>query len=605
MFQTFDAQEQAPATGERLALLRRELEAVGLDGFVIPRSDEFQGEYVASCAERLRWLTGFSGSAGIAVVLQERAAIFVDGRYTIQVREQVDLSLFEPHHLVDEPPAQWLGETLKGGEVIGYDPWLMTADQASRLDAACKKAGATFKAVDENPMDRLWADRPQPPSSLIEVHPTQFAGRSPADKLKEVSAAVARAGADACVLTQPDSVAWLFNIRGRDIPHTPVALARAIVHRDGAADLFADAERLSEDAAAHLSNVARLHPPAALERVLTDLGAREATVLIDPAWAPERVRTALADSGARVVTGTDPCLIPKARKNPVELEGARAAHRRDGAAVVRFLAWLDRQGPKGVLDEIAVVRQLEHFRAETGELRDIAFDTIAGAGPHAAIPHYHVTTASNRPVEPGGILLVDSGGQYLDGTTDITRTVIIGEPTAEMRDRFTRVLKGMIAISRLRFPKGTMGGHLDAFARLALWQSGFDYDHGTGHGVGSYLSVHEGPARLSKADRTVLEPGMILSNEPGYYKQDHYGIRIENLIVVTEPQDIEGGERPMHGFETLTLAPIDWRLIEPSLLSPEERRWLDDYHARVLAEIGPLVDSESRAWLTEATTPLG
>jgi Xaa-Pro aminopeptidase len=604
MFQSFDEASEGHASGVRLERLREELAALGLDGWIVPRADEFQGEYVAPGAERLRWLTGFTGSAGLAIVLKHRAAVFVDGRYTIQLAEQIDPALFEARHLIDHPPAQWLEETLKGGEVIGYDPWLVTTEQASRFEAACGKAGAVLKPVDDNPIDAAWTDRPTPPVAPVEVYPNELAGRSPEEKLQEVSAAVGKAGADAAVLTLSDSIAWLFNIRGRDVPHTPVVQAYAIVHREGPADLYVHPDKLTEAAAAHLAAVANLHAPEEFAAALAGLGASGAGVLIDPASAPEGVRATVAESGGRVVPGADPCLLPKARKNPVELEGTRAAHRRDAVAMARFLCWLDAEAPKGELDEITVVRRLEALRAESGELRDISFDTIAGAGAHAAIPHYRVTAASNRPVERDAILLVDSGGQYLDGTTDITRTIIVGSPTAEMRQRFTVVLKGMIAISRLRFPKGTTGAHIDAFARHALWQAGLDYDHGTGHGVGVYLSVHEGPARLAKSGHTVLETGMILSNEPGFYREGHYGIRIENLVVVTEPAEIPGGERLMHGFETLTLTPIDLRLIDPGLLSHDEIDWLDAYHARVLAEVGPLVEPQVRHWLDEATAPL-
>jgi Xaa-Pro aminopeptidase len=604
MFQSFDDASAGQARAPRLDRLRQELAAAGLDGWLVPRADEYQGEYVAPSAERLRWLTGFTGSAGLAVVLKERAAVFVDGRYTIQLAEQVDQGLFEARHSADDPPGKWLEETLKGGEVIGYDPWLVTAEQAQRFDKACNKAGAVLKPVDDNPIDRAWTDRPAAPMGRIEVYPDRLAGRTPAEKLEEIRTTLAEAGADSAVLTLSDSIAWLFNIRGRDVAHTPVVQAYAIVHRQERADLFVHSGKLTKEATDHLAAVANIQSPNGFEAALAGLGASGASVLIDLATAPERVRGAVADSGGRVVTGADPCLLPKARKTPAELDGTRAAHRRDAVAVVRFLCWLDAEAPKGGLDEIALVRRLEQLRADSGELREIAFDTIAGVGAHAASPHYRVTSATNRALERDSIVLIDSGGQYLDGTTDITRTIAVGQPTAEMRERFTQVLKGMIAISRLRFPKGTTGGHLDAFARHCLWQSGLDYDHGTGHGVGIYLSVHEGPARLSKTDRTALEAGMILSNEPGYYRAGHYGIRIENLVVVTEASDIPGGERPMHGFETLTLAPIDRRLIDPGLLSPEEVDWLDAYHARVRAEIGPLVDLETRRWLDAATAPL-
>jgi Xaa-Pro aminopeptidase len=604
MFQSFDEVSEGQASGARLERVRERLAALGLDGWLVPRADEFQGEYVAPGAERLRWLTGFSGSAGLAIVLKDRAAVFADGRYTIQLAEQVDSHLFETCHLIERPPAQWLEETLQGGEVIGYDPWLLTADQASRFETACGKAGAVLKAVDENPIDAAWTDRPPPPVAPIEIYPNELAGRSPEGKLEEIRAALIKADADAAVLTLSDSIAWLFNIRGRDIPHTPVVQAYAIVRRDDLPDLYVHPDKVTEAAAAHLTAVAILHPPEDFAGALAGLGATGAGVLIDPATAPEQVRAVVAESGGRVIAGADPCILPKARKTRAELDGTRAAHARDAVAMARFLCWLDAEAPKGKLDEIAVVRRLEAFRAETNQLRDISFDTIAGVGPHAAIPHYRVTSASNQKVERDSILLVDSGGQYLDGTTDITRTIIVGNPSAEMRQRFTLVLKGMIAISRLRFPKGTTGAHIDAFARHALWQAGLDFDHGTGHGVGIYLSVHEGPARLAKTGHTALEAGMILSNEPGYYREGHYGIRIENLVVVTEPEDIPGGERPMHGFETLTLAPIDRRLIDAGLLSPDEIDWLDAYHARVLAEVGPLVDTDVRQWLEKATAPL-
>ncbi|MGE0211031.1 MAG: aminopeptidase P family protein [Parvibaculaceae bacterium] len=604
MFQVFEEQSDGKAAARRLDMLRAGFDANGIDGYIVPRSDEFQGEYVAPYAERLRWLTGFTGSAGLVIILRDKAAIFVDGRYTIQVREQVDTDRIEPRHLMDEPPARWIEDNLKPGSVLGYDPWLLTAEQTANFAAACGKAGGILKPLDLNLVDAVWKGRPSRPSAPVSVHPTQFAGRPAADKVADMAKALEKAGADAAVLTLPDSVAWLLNIRGEDVSHVPVALAFAILHRSDKPELFIDAARLSEDTSAHLARVARLLPPDAMEASLAALGVKGASVIVDPHTAAEKVRAVLADTGAKIVTGSDPCVLPKARKNATEVEGARAAHRRDGAAMSRFLAWFDREAPKGGLDEIATVKRLEEIRSESGELRDVSFDSIAGAGPHAAIPHYHVSTATNRAIGMHEIFLMDSGGQYPDGTTDVTRTVIVGTPTAEMKDRFTRVLKGMIGLSRLRFPPRTMGGHLDAFARHALWQAGLDFDHGTGHGVGSYLSVHEGPARFSKADRTVLEPGMILSNEPGYYKQGHFGIRIENLVVVREAEPIEGGERPMRSLETLTLVPIDRRLIEPSLLSTEEREWLDAYHARVRREIGPSLEGEDLAWLEAATAPL-
>ncbi len=604
MFQHFDELSQKSASAARLALLRAEMARRGLDAFLVPRSDEYQGEYVAPYAERLSWLTGFSGSAGLAIVLADRAAIFVDGRYTVQVREQVDVRLFEPHDVTEEPPYQWLAGAIAEGAKVGFDPWLVTADQAQKFRTACAKAGASLEGVAENPIDAVWADQPARPANPVAAQPLQFAGRSTADKLGDIASSLTAAGADATVLTMPDSIAWLFNIRGSDITHTPVALAYALIGADGSASLFIDADRIEEDARASLPEAVSFKPPGGFAAALAELAAAGTAVLIDPASAPEAVRATVLASGGNVVTAADPCLLPKAKKNATELQGARAAHRRDGVAMSRFLAWLAREAPKGGLDEIAVATRLEALRAETGELREISFDTISAAGPHAAIPHYHVTTASSLKVEPGAILLVDSGAQYVDGTTDITRTVIVGEPSAEMRDRFTRVLKGMIAVSRLRFPKGTTGAHVDALARQALWAGGFDFDHGTGHGVGSYLSVHEGPARISRTGHTPLEPGMILSNEPGYYKEGHFGIRIENLLVVMPATSIKGGERDMLGFETLTLAPIDRRLIDADLLGPEDRAWLDAYHDRVAREISPFLEAEDLAWLEAATAPL-
>jgi Xaa-Pro aminopeptidase len=604
MFQHFDDCSQQSRSAARLADLRTEMARRDLDGFLVPRSDEFQGEYVAPYAERLAWLSGFSGSAGLAVVLKERAAIFVDGRYTVQVREQVDTGLFEPHDVTARPPHDWLAGVLKKGDRLGFDPWLVTAEQAGKFRAACATAGASLVGVADNPVDAIWVDQPGRPATAVSAHPLQFAGRTAADKLTEVAGAIAATGAAAAVLTMPDSIAWLLNIRGRDIAHTPVTLAYALVRADRSASLFIDAARLDEDALAGLPDGVSLAPPAGFAASLATLAGDKAAILIDQASAPEVVRATILAAGGSIVAAADPCLLPKARKNATELEGARAAHRRDGIAVCRFLAWLDREAPTGKLDEIAVATRLEALRAETGELRDISFDTIAGTGPNAAIPHYRVSTRSNLKVERNAILLVDSGAQYVDGTTDITRTVVAGTPTPEMCDRFTRVLKGMIAISRLRFPKGTTGGHIDALARQALWAGGFDFDHGTGHGVGSFLSVHEGPARISKADRTPLEPGMILSNEPGYYKAGHYGIRIENLVAVMPASPVPGGERPMLGFETLTLAPIDRHLVAADLLGPEDARWLDAYHACVWHEISPFLENDDFAWLEAATAPL-
>jgi Xaa-Pro aminopeptidase len=584
-----------------IARLRAELKARKLTGFLVPRQDEFQGEYVPAYAERLRWLTGFGGSWGLAIITLKKAAIFIDGRYTIQVKSQVDTKLITPQHLMDEPPTAWIAKNLKKGDRLGFDPWLVTADQAKRFGEACEKAGASFVAVDSNPIDAIWQDQPERPRNAITTHPTQFAGRSAADKLKDIQKAISPN--DAVVLTQPDSVAWVFNLRGFDVPFTPVVPAYAVLHAKGKAEIFIALEKLTEEVKAHLKKIAVTRRPNEIEASLKALGKKKSSVLIDAAWTPERIRAVLAKTRATIVTGSDPCTLPKARKNRVEQEGARAAQRRDGVAMTRFIRWLELEAPSGSLTELDAAAKLKWFREQTGELKDLSFETIPAAGPHAAIPHYHAEPQSNRKLGLNEIFLIDSGGQYPDGTTDITRTVIIGQPTDEMRDRFTRVLKGMINLSRIRFPKGTCGSQLDVLARASLWMAGLDFDHGTGHGVGSYLSVHEGPARINKSDRTPLEPGMILSNEPGFYKQDHFGIRIENLVMVQEPQDIAGGDRKMLGFETLTLCPIDWRLIEPKLMVADELAWLNAYHGRVLKEIGDFLEDDELEWLRKACAP--
>jgi len=598
----------APQTDQhrqRAMALRAELKKRKLTGFIIPRQDEFQGEYVAAYAERLKWLTGFAGSWGMAIITLKKGAIFVDGRYTIQVRSQVDTNIFEPRHLVDQPPTDWIAKHLKKGDKLGYDPWLLNAEQVQRYEKACAKTGAKLVPVTPNPVDAIWSGRPERPIATINAQPTQFAGRGAKEKLVEVSKALAKAGADATVLTLPDSVAWAFNIRGRDVPYTPVVLAFAILKRKGKAELFIDPMRLPEDVRALVKKVADVKPPEKLLASLKALGRAKVRVQLEAGATPEAIRAALAGSGAKIVPGTDPCTLPKAKKNRIEQEGARAAHRRDGVAMARFLCWLEGTAPKGDLAELPVADKLQAFREATGELMDLSFDSISAAGPNAALPHYHVTPEASRPLKRDEIFLIDSGGQYRDGTTDITRTVIVGQSTPEMKDRFTRVLKGMIGVSRIHFPKGTCGSQIDVLARAALWNAGLDYDHGTGHGVGSYLSVHEGPARINKSDRTPLEPGMILSNEPGFYKPDHYGIRVENLLLVREPEAIQGGERPMHFFETLTLCPIDRRLIEQRLLTKDELAWLDAYHARVLKEIGARLDGAELEWLKRACAPLG
>jgi Xaa-Pro aminopeptidase len=588
---------------ERLTRLRTALAARHLDGFIVPRADEHQGEYVPPRGQRLAWLTGFTGSAGLAIVLRDRATLFVDGRYTLQAAAQIDKESFEIRHLIEEPAAQWLATVLKPGEVLAYDPWLHTPHEVERYRAAAEKVGAQFRAIGDNPLDRIWVGQPAAPIAPVVPHPEQFAGEGAASKRARLARALQEEGVAAVVLTMPESIAWLLNIRGGDVPHTPLPLSFAILRQDGSVMLFIDRRKLVPNIERHLGNAVTVLPPEQLGRSLDELAAQGGRVQADPATAASWVFDRLAAAGATVHRAADPCLLPKASKNVAEIDGTRAAHRRDGAALTRFLAWLAREAPKGELHEIAASDRLEAFRREGEHFRDLSFPTISGAGANGAIVHYRAMPETEKRLEPGTLYLLDSGAQYLDGTTDVTRTIAVGEPSAEMRDRFTRVLKGHIALALARFPKGTTGTQLDGFARRALWQVGLDYDHGTGHGVGSYLGVHEGPQRISKAPSAQpLLPGMIVSNEPGYYKTGGYGIRIENLVLV---QPAEGpAEREMLGFETLTLAPIDRNLIEPSLLDEDEIAWLNAYHARVREMVTPLVDAETAHWLAEVTQPV-
>src|SRR6266481_765980 len=585
----------------RLDRLRRELAAQGLDGFIVPRADEHQGEYVPPRGQRLAWLTGFTGSAGLAIVLHDRAALFVDGRYTLQAAAQVDTRSFEIHHLIEDPPARWVGTALVPGAVLGYDPWLHTPHEVERFRIATQKAGASLRAAAENPLDRVWLGHPPPPIAPVVPHPERFAGESAQSKRARLGRGLAEEGAVAVVLTMPDSIAWLLNIRGGDVPHTPLPLSFAILRQDGSATLFIDRRKLAPGLERHLGNAVTVMP---LEELGPALAADGGRVQVDPATAACWIFNRLEAAGARLHRAADPCLLPKACKNEIELDGTRAAHRRDGAALTRFLAWLAHKAPTGGLTEITASDRLEMIRRGGEHFRDLSFPTISGAGSNGAIVHYRATPETEKQLESGTLFLLDSGAQYLDGTTDVTRTVAIGEPTQEMRDRFTRVLKGHIALALARFPKGTTGTQLDGFARRALWQKGLDYDHGTGHGVGSYLGVHEGPQRISKAaNGQALLPGMIVSNEPGYYKTGAYGIRIENLVLV---QPSEGtAEREMLCFETLTLAPIDRNLIDPSLLEDEEISWLDAYHQRVRETLTPIVDQDTARWLAEATQQIG
>ncbi len=582
----------------RLAALRKELAAQKLDGFLIPRADEHQGEYVPKRAERLAWISDFTGSAGFAIVLADKAAIFVDGRYTIQVREQVDAKLFEIRHVVTEPPEAWIAANLKTGAVLGFDPWLTTADAARRYREAARKAGAELKAVERNPLDDAWTDQPPEPIAPIWPQDTRHAGMSAADKRQLIARKLKEKGQDAAVISAPDSLAWLLNIRGGDVPRTPFALGYAIIDTGGRVDLFVDPRKLTQEARAHLGNEVAVQPKTGFLPALDALGKSGASVAVDAMTAGVAISDRLKAAGAKPAFDEDPCALPKACKNPVEVEGARAAHRRDGAAVSQFLHWLSIAAPKGGLDEIAAAEKLAAFRRQGDLFRDFSFDTISAAGPNGAICHYKVTEQSNRPIPVNSLYLVDSGGQYLDGTTDITRTIAVGSVTPEMKDRFTRVLKGHIALATTRFPRGTTGSALDAIARRPLWEVGLDYDHGTGHGVGSYLSVHEGPQRISKMpNRVALEVGMIISNEPGYYKDGEYGIRIENLVTVIEDKAHPG----MLCFETLTLAPIDLEAIDRTLLTADEVAWLNAYHQRVRETITPLVDAATAKWLEGAT----
>lgn len=607
MFQSFDSAADPSQAVPRVRRLRDEMAGMELDGFLVPRADEHQGEYVPASAERLSWLTGFTGSAGVALILRSRAILFVDGRYTLQARGQTDPDLFEIESLVENPPHRWMADNLSKGARIGFDPWLHTIGEVRTLRKALQKLQAEAVPLDVNLIDAIWEDQPPPPAEPARVHPLDLAGEAAADKLSRLAEKLAEEDVQHTVLTDPASLAWAFNIRGSDVPHTPLALGFAILSASGKPHLFVNPKKIAGEVEAHLRELAELHAPEELEPVLASL-SKGATIGLDDALAAERLRLLVDENGGTTVNFTDPASLPRAMKNEAELQGARAAHLRDGAALARFLAWLDSQKPE-MLDEITVATQLEEFRRRASEetqrpLRDISFDTISGAGPNGAVIHYRVTHKTNRRLAAGELLLVDSGAQFEDGTTDVTRTVALGEPNEEMRSRFTLVLKGMIAISRLRFPPGTRGMDIDALARVALWESGLDYGHGTGHGVGAYLSVHEGPQRIAKSGKEKLRTGMILSNEPGYYRQGHYGIRIENLIAVSAPAPVSGGEIDMHAFETLTLAPIDRRLVDTALLSSEERDWLNAYHQRVFDEISPQVDGEVAAWLEKATTPL-
>ena len=603
-FQSFEERADPTKGAERVARLRTELAKRKLDGFVVTTADQHQNEYVPACEERLAWLTGFSGSLGTAVILKDKAALFVDGRYTLQAKEQTDPKVFGIEHLVERPPHDWIADNLPKGAALGYDPWRTTLEGVERLSKACERAGAKLVAVDDNPIDAIWTDRPAAPFAPVRLHDLKFAGDPATQKLTRIREELAKAKVDATLLSDPTSIAWTFNIRGGDVAHVPVSLAWALVPRDGVPSLFIDGRKLSNVVRDALAGVADIRDPGDFEAALAK-SAKGKTIRLDQATAPQALASLVESAGGKVSKGADPITRMKAVKNAAEIAGARAAHLRDGAALVRFLAWFDREAPKGKLTEIDAVAALESFRRETGKLKDVSFATIAGAGPNGAIVHYRVTQKTNRKISPSELFLIDSGAQYEDGTTDVTRTIAVGQPTDEMRQRFTLVLKGHIAIAQSVFPDASTGAQIDPFARRALWASGLDFDHGTGHGVGSYLSVHEGPARLSKLGTAPLAAGMILSNEPGYYKTGAYGIRIENLVLIVPASAPPGAEKKLLAFESLTLAPIDRRLIEPALLSRDEREWVDAYHAQVRKRLQPELDADSVKWLDAATAPLG
>ncbi len=599
MFQTFDSHSSPDQGPPRLAALRAQLAEMGLDGCLVPRADAHQGEYVAGRDERLQWLTGFTGSAGFCIVLPKVAGVFIDGRYRTQVKAQVDLGHFTPVPWPETRPGDWIRDRLASGR-IGFDPWLHTTDEIAKLETILEGASVTLCRFDRNPVDAIWSDQPPGPLGKVFLHPDSLAGESHADKRARLGQDLRTSGQTAAVLTLPDSLCWLLNIRGADVPKNPVVHGFAILHADGRVDLFSAPAKYDDTVRVHLGTDVALHVPDVFAQALARLTG---PVRVDKTTAPLAVSDLLAAAGVAVSWGDDPCKLPKARKNPTEIAATREAHLRDGAAMVEFLCWLDDQAPRGQLTEISVVQALEGFRRATNALHDISFDTISGAGPNGAIIHYRVTEETNRPIRQDELLLVDSGGQYPDGTTDITRTIAIGDPGDEAREAYTRVLQGLIAISRVRFPKGLAGRDIDALARYPLWLAGQDYDHGTGHGVGAFLSVHEGPQRISRLSEVPLDPGMILSNEPGYYREGAFGIRLENLIVV-EPAPALGDNRAQLAFETLTFAPFDRRLVLRDRLAPGERDWLNAYHAAVQDRLTARVSAVARDWLALACAPL-
>ncbi len=599
MFQDFDDDESGGGS-EKLAHLRARMAEIGIDAFFVPREDAFLGEYVPACGERLKWLTGFGGSAGLAMILQDKAAILVDGRYVLQAPQQVDTDFYEILPSMHIKAQDWLKNNLKAGQIIGFDPMLHHLNQIETLKKSLAPCEINFKPVVENPIDGIWHDRPAMPSGAVSAYPDKLAGATSTEKRAQIADKIKQQEADCFIVTQPESIAWLLNIRGQDVPHTPFALSYGVLHQNGSFDWFIDPSRIDKTLSKHIGEGLTLIHPDHMTAHLSQLGDKK--VLLDPSTA----NYGFAELVPHYQKTTDLCALPKACKTKAELAATTAAHLRDGAALCEFLSWFDVQAPQGHLTEISAAKQLEQFRTHTDALLDLSFDTISGAGPNGAIVHYRVTEKTNREIKAGDLYLVDSGGQYIDGTTDVTRTIYVEgkPPPADAIMAFTRVLKGHIALAMARFPAGTDGVMLDALARAPLWAAGLDFDHGTGHGVGVYLSVHEGPQRISKGGTVALQEGMIISNEPGYYRTDAFGIRIENLQYVTVAEKRAGEDRPMHGFHVLTQAPIDKRLIDKNLLTPAEISWLNAYHQEVRRLIMPLLSITAAQWLEQATEPL-
>ncbi|WP_336279526.1 aminopeptidase P family protein [Bartonella sp. CB175] len=608
MYQSFEAKTNPSYAAERVFSLRKELDRLGLDGFLVPRADEHQGEYVPPHAQRLSWLTGFTGSAGIALILKNKAIIFTDGRYKLQVRQQTDPNIFNYEDLITHPPSKWLEQNTQKLS-IGFDPWLHTINDINLLKQVLEfTTDGKLIAVQSNPIDLIWHTQPPLPQSALSLHPLKYAGCETDKKLALICKNIQQANADAFIFTDPSSIAWIFNIRGNDVSNTPLPLCFALIPTKETPSLFIDNKKLGIEQKQYLENYAKLYQPEQMISKIKDYVQKGMTFALDPRLTCEKLRTVIEEEGRSFVSLTDPAALPRAIKNTAELNGARNAHLRDGVALTRFFSWLDKQTP-GTVNEISSAQKLEEFRITTAKemgekLEDLSFDTISGAGANGAIIHYRVTTETSKQLNAGELYLVDSGGQYRDGTTDVTRTVAIGNIGKEEKRCFTLVLKGMISLTTARFPKGTRGQDIDVLARIALWKAGFDYAHGTGHGVGSYLSVHEGPQNISCRGKQELIPGMIVSNEPGYYRENAFGIRIENLMVVKPAQKIDDGDIEMLSFETLTNCPIDRKLILPELLTQEEKQWLNDYHAHVYQVNAPYLNEEEKKWAREVTMPI-